>query len=95
MFTSSTKRKISHFHVVVVQWWQRNVPKIVMHVQSCCFVELNLLLFAVFVAVAVIDELLGSFRNDDGDGSETVKTAIAVLRKTTGLHVHYAFLFIS
>ena len=66
-----------------------------MHVQSCCFVELNLLLFSVFVAVAVIDELLGSFNNDDGDGSETVKTAIAVLRKTTGLHVHYAFLFIS
>ena len=45
VFTSSKKREISHFHVVVVQWWQKNVPKIVMHVQSCCFVELNLLLF--------------------------------------------------
>ena len=36
MFTSSTKREIRHFHVVVVQWRQRNVPKSVMDVQSCC-----------------------------------------------------------
>ena len=34
VFTSSKKREI---HVVVVQWWQRNVQKNVMHVQSCCF----------------------------------------------------------
>ena len=33
------------FHVVVVQRRQRNVQKSVMHVQSCCFVSLNLLLF--------------------------------------------------
>ena len=26
-FTSSTKRKIKHFHVVVVQWCRRNVQK--------------------------------------------------------------------
>ena len=25
------------FHVVVVQWWQSNVQKSVMHVQICCF----------------------------------------------------------
>ena len=31
------KREIRHFHVVVVQWQQRNVQKSVMHVQSCCF----------------------------------------------------------
>ena len=37
----------------------------------------------------------GSFSNDGGDGSETVKTAIGLLRKTTGLHVHHAFLYIS
>ena len=29
--------KLGQFHVVVVQWRQRNVPKSVMHVQSCCF----------------------------------------------------------
>ena len=48
MFTSCTKRGIRHVHVVqnvvVVQWRQRNVPKSVMHVQSCCFANLNLLL---------------------------------------------------
>ena len=52
--TSSTKREIRHFHVVVVQRRQRNVQKSVMHVQSCCFTNLNLLLFAVLVAVAVV-----------------------------------------
>ena len=35
VFTSSTKREIRHFHV----------QKSVMHVQSCCFAYLNLLLF--------------------------------------------------
>ena len=43
MFPSSTKREIRHFHVVVVQQRQRNVQKSVMHVQSCCFANLNLL----------------------------------------------------
>ena len=37
LFTSSIKREIRNFHVVVVQWRQRNVQKSVMHVQSCCF----------------------------------------------------------
>ena len=35
--TSSVHREIWHFHVVVVQWRQRNVQKSVMHVQNCCF----------------------------------------------------------
>ena len=44
-FTSSTKRENRHFRVVVVQWRQRNVNwKSVMHVQSCCFADLNPLL---------------------------------------------------
>ena len=38
MFTSSTKRKIRKFHVVVVQRRQRKVQK---SVQSCCFSNLN------------------------------------------------------
>ena len=37
LFTSSIKREIRYFHVVVVQWLQRNVQKNVMSVQSCCF----------------------------------------------------------
>ena len=45
LFPSSTKREIRQFHVVVVQRRQRNVQKSVMHVQSCCFACLNLLLF--------------------------------------------------
>ena len=44
LFPSSTKREIRQFHVVVVQRRQRNVQKSVMHVQSCCFACLNLLL---------------------------------------------------
>ena len=45
VFTSSTKREIRHFHVAVVRWGQRNVQNNVMNVQSCCFANLNLLLF--------------------------------------------------
>ena len=37
----------------------------------------------------------GSFSNDDGDGNEDVRKAIGLLRKTTTLHVHHAFLYIS
>ena len=37
MFTSQTKREIRRFHVIVVQRRQRNVQKIVLHVQSSCF----------------------------------------------------------
>ena len=49
VFTSSrTKHEFSHFHVVVVQWRQRNAQKSVMHVQSCCFVDLHILLFCRF-----------------------------------------------
>ena len=38
---------------------------------------------------------IGSFSNDDGDGNEDVKKAIGLLRKTTTLHVHHAFVYIS
>ena len=55
MFPSSTKREIRLVHVVVVQRRLRNVQKSVMHVQSCCSANLNLLLFfAIVVAVAVV-----------------------------------------
>ena len=48
VFTSSTKRKTRHFHVL------RNVPKSVMHVQSCCFANETCCFFAVLVAVAAV-----------------------------------------
>ena len=54
VFRSSTRREICYFHVVVVQLRLRNVQKSVIQVQSCCYVNLNLLLFAFLVLVAVV-----------------------------------------
>ena len=55
-FTSSTKREIMHFHVVVVQRRQRNVQESVMHEQGCYIDNLNRLFFffVVLVTVAVV-----------------------------------------
>ena len=39
-------REISTFHVAVIQRWLRNVQKSVMHVQSCCFADINPLPFS-------------------------------------------------
>ena len=36
LFTSSIKREMRHFHVVIVQKRERNVQNSVMHVRSCC-----------------------------------------------------------
>ena len=36
------KKKICQFHFVAAQQRQRNVQKSVLHVQSCCFVNLNI-----------------------------------------------------
>ena len=36
-----------------------------------------------------------TLRNYDGDGKENVKKAIGLMSKTTTLHVHHAFLYIS
>ena len=38
-------REIRKFHVAVLQRRLRNVQKREMHVQSCCFANINLLLF--------------------------------------------------
>ena len=43
----------------------------------------------------VASYIVGSFSNDDSDGKEDVKKAIGLLLKTTTLHVHQAFLYIS
>ena len=45
VFTSFIKGDIRKFHVEVLQWWQRNFQKSLLHVQRCCAVNLNLLLF--------------------------------------------------
>ena len=54
VFPSSTKRELRRFHVVVLRRRQRNVPKSVMHVQSCRFANQTCCFFAVLVAVAVV-----------------------------------------
>ena len=37
----------------------------------------------------------GTLSNDDGNGNEKVKNVTGLLSKTSSLHVHHAFLFIS
>ena len=39
--------------------------------------------------------LLGTLRSDDGDGNGNATKAIGLITKTTILHVHHAFLYIS
>ena len=45
---------IRHSHVVVMLRRQRNVQKRVIHVQSCCFTNINLLFFAILVDIAIV-----------------------------------------
>ena len=47
VFTYSVKQvhEIRKFHLPVMQRWLKNVQKSVMHVQSSCFANINLLLF--------------------------------------------------
>ena len=40
-------------------------------------------------------DLVESFSNEDGDGNERGKKAIGLISKTTTLHVHHTFLYIS
>ena len=48
VFPSSTKREIRHFHVAPATTAKKCIQKSVMHVQSCCFANINLLLFFLF-----------------------------------------------
>ena len=48
VFTSSIKREIRQFHVVVVKQRQKNVQKSVMHVQNCCFPLSKAVAFLLF-----------------------------------------------
>ena len=40
-------------------------------------------------------KLVGTLRNHDHDGNGNFKKAIGLMSKTTTLHVHHAFLYIS
>ena len=45
--------------------------------------------------VVCSNESLGTLRSNDADGNENVKKTKALISKTTTLHVHHAFLYIS
>ena len=50
----------------------------------------------VEVAVAIcLESPIRTLRSDDGDGNDEVKKAIGLITKTTILHVHHAFFYIS
>ena len=44
---------------------------------------------------SVLNDLLGTLRSDDGDGNGDTTKAIGLISKTTILHVHHTFLYIS
>ena len=48
-----------------------------------------------WVSEDAVKATLGTLRNYDADGKENVKIARGLMRKTTTLHVHHAFLYIS
>ena len=54
LFTSSIKREIRHFQVVVVQRQQRNVQKSVLYVKSCCFAYSTNCFFDILIAITVV-----------------------------------------
>ena len=68
-----------------------------MHVQVVVFLIKPIVSFFLSLRSRCcrVVESLGSFSNDDGDGNEDVRKAIGLLRKTTTLHVHHTFLYIS
>ena len=44
---------------------------------------------------AIRVKILGTLRSNDADGGKNVKKTIGLIRKTTTLHVHHAFLYTS
>ena len=51
----------------------------------------------IIIILIVVVEIysIGTLRNYDGDCKENVKKTIGLMSKTTTLHVHHAFLYIS
>ena len=70
-------------------WQSKRAGKIAIEIESTRIQFLN----DVFADVVLV--VLGTLQNYDGDGKENVKKAIGLMSKTTTLHVHHAFLYIS
>ena len=96
-FPSSTKREIWHFHVVVVQRRQEVYKKSMM--RKVLFDQSKTIAFLPFSLRRrrlCLSSLLGSLRNDDGDGNRNGKKARGLdWQKKTTLQEHHAFLHIS
>ena len=67
LFMSFTKREISHFHMVVVQWRQRNLQKSVMHEQSCCFALASYCFFLLSCRRCILNFLLLTIHCDPSE----------------------------
>ena len=48
-----------------------------------------------FNQTSPLNIIIETLRSNDADGIENVKKTIGFIRKTTTLHVHHAFLYIS
>ena len=48
-----------------------------------------------FNQTSPLNIIIETLRSNDADGIENVKKTIGLIRKTTTLHVHHAFLYIS
>ena len=79
MFMPSSKREIRQFHVLVVQRRQRNVQKSIMHMQSCCFTNLNLIAFFLIPLPSPSSLLINETRTSC---TNRTKKCLRVLNKT-------------
>ena len=50
---------------------------------------------SAFNQTSPLNIIIETLRSNDADGIENVKKTIGFIRKTTTLHVHHAFLYIS
>ena len=55
----------------------------------------KMVFMSMVMTVVLLIMIIGTLRNYDGDGNEKVKKTIGLMSKTTTLHVHHAFLYIS
>ena len=55
----------------------------------------KMVFMSMVMTVVLLILIIGTLRNYDGDGNENVKKTIGLISKTTTLHVHHDFLYIS
>ena len=69
------------------------LSKLLLSIASVCDVTSSCIKSIICRADAA--KLIWTLRNYNGDGKENVKKAVGLMSKTTTLHVHHAFLYIS